>query len=308
MNSSAIVTFSIPVFIILIVIELLAWRKRRDLISYQTKDTAASLAMGFGSVITGATLGTASVAGLLYLHEYRIFDLGFQWWVFAICFFAEDLSFYWSHRLSHEVRWFWASHVIHHSSQHYNLGTALRQPWTTTLSGTAIVYIPIVLLGFPIEMIVMYKSISTVYQFWVHTETIGKLGPLEWFMNTPSHHRVHHATNARYLDRNHAGVLIIWDRLFGTFAEEDRAADKPEYGIVKNLGTFNPLRIAFHEWVAIYHDVKNAPNWKAALNYMFNVPGWSHDGSRQTSEMIRSEWRAAQTQSDDAAAAPIAAE
>ncbi len=308
MNGSDIVTFAIPAFIILVVIELLIWRKNRTLVSYQTKDTAASLLMGFGSVITGATIGTLSVAGLLWLHEYRLFDLGFAWWVFVLCFFAEDLTFYWSHRLSHEVRWFWASHVIHHSSQHYNLSTALRQPWTTTLSGTAVVYIPIVLLGFPIEMIVMYKSISTVYQFWVHTESIGKLGPLEWVMNTPSHHRVHHATNARYLDRNHAGVLIIWDRLFGTFAEEKREEDRPRFGIIKNIATFNPLRIAVHEWVAIYQDVKSAKSLKQAWHFMFNVPGWSPDGSRQTSEMIRAQWRAEQAAEHDGTAVPVAAE
>ncbi len=309
MDGNNIVTFAIPAFIILIVIELLVWRKNRKLVSYETKDTAASLIMGFGSVVSGATVGALGVAAMVWLHEYRLFDFGYAWYVFVLCFFAEDLSFYWSHRLSHEVRWFWASHVNHHSSQHYNLSTALRQSWTTTLSGTFIVYIPIVMIGFPLEMIIMFKAISTVYQFWIHTESIGKLGPLEWVMNTPSHHRVHHATNPRYLDRNHAGVLIIWDRLFGTFVEEaDWQEDRPRFGIVKNLATFNPLRISFHEWVAIWQDVKGAKSVKEALNYMFNVPGWSPDGSRKTSEMIRSEWQAQQTMDEAATAVPVAAE
>lgn len=304
MNGNDIVTYAIPAFVILVAIEIFMWRRNSKLVSYETRDTAASLILGFGSVIAGATLGTASIVGLLWLHEYRLFDFGYTWWAFALCFFAEDLTFYWSHRLSHEVRWFWASHVIHHSSQHYNLSTALRQPWTTTLSGTFVVYIPLVMVGFPLEMIVMFKSISTVYQFWIHTESIGKLGPLEWFMNTPSHHRVHHAANPRYLDRNHAGVLIIWDRLFGTFVEEKREEDKPTFGIVKNVATFNPLRLAVHEWVSIYHDVRNAKSVKEALNYMFNVPGWSPDGSRRTSQMIRSEWQ----DERKAEALPIAAE
>lgn len=309
MSGDNIVTFAIPAFIILIVIELLVWRKNRNLVSYETKDTAASLVMGFGSVIAGATVGTAGIAFLIWLHEFRLFDFGYAWYVFLACFFIEDLSFYWSHRLSHEIRWFWASHVNHHSSQHYNLSTALRQAWTTNLSGAFIFYIPIALIGFPLEMIVMFKAISTVYQFWIHTESIGKLGPLEWVFNTPSHHRVHHATNPRYLDRNHAGVLIIWDRLFGTFVEEeDWQTDRPRFGIVKNLGTFNPLRIAFHEWVAIFQDVKGANSVKEALHYMFNVPGWSPDGSRQTSEMIRSDWRARQLDDVDGAPAPVAAE
>lgn len=307
MNGPDIVSYAIPAFVILIIIELIVWRKNRKLVSYETKDTAASLSLGLGSVIAGATVGTIGVAALLLLHEYRLFDIGYVWWAFALCFFAEDLSFYWSHRLSHEVRWFWASHVIHHSSQHYNLSTALRQSWTTTLSGAFVFYIPLVMVGFPLEMIVLFKSISTVYQFWIHTESIGKLGPLEWVMNTPSHHRVHHAVNPRYLDRNHAGVLIIWDRLFGTFVEEKREEDRPRFGIVKNVATFNPLRLAVHEWVSIFQDVRQAKNLKDALNYMFNVPGWSPDGSRRTSEMIRREWLDQQLV-EDAVAVPLAAE
>ncbi len=149
------------------------------------------------------------------VHHFALFDFGFQWWAFALIFFAEDFIYYWFHRLSHEHRFWWAAHVNHHSSCHYNLSTALRQTWTGNVAGTFLLWMPLALIGFPPELIVFQKGVSLVYQFWIHTEAVGRLPrPVEWFFNTPSHHRVHHATNPRYLDRNYAGILIIWDRLF----------------------------------------------------------------------------------------------
>ncbi len=150
-------------------------------------------------------------------------------------------------------------------------------------------------------MVFMFSGISLVYQFWIHTEAITRMGPLEWVLNTPSHHRVHHATNANYLDANYAGVLIIWDRLFGTFVPEDDK-EKPRYGIISNLGTFNPFRIAFHEWAGIVKDVLSAKKPSHVFGYIFGPPGWSPDGSRKTSRSIKQAWAAQQ------AASPMAAE
>ncbi|HRE45377.1 MAG TPA: sterol desaturase family protein [Terricaulis sp.] len=260
---------------------------------YETKDAATSLSMGLGNRVMGLLTGGLAVAAYYAVYQFRLFDLGWTWPVLVACFFAEDLAYYWFHRISHERRWFWASHVIHHSSQHYNLTTALRQTWTGALGLTFIFWLPLVWIGFPPLMVLMFSAVSLVYQFWIHTEVVGRMGPLEYVLNTPSHHRVHHATNPRYLDANYAGVLIIWDRLFGTFVAEDDA-ERPRYGIVSQLGTFNPFRVAFHEWIGIWRDVARAKSLREAFGYMFGPPGWSPDGSRKTSASLKAEWAARQ--------------
>ncbi len=294
-----IVTYAIPAFVILIIAEIVFTRVTRRG-AYDAADSAASLSMGLGNTVFKALFGALALGAYLWAYEYRLFDIGWTWASMLACFFLEDLAYYWFHRISHERRFFWASHVVHHSSQHYNLTTALRQTWTGALGLTFIFWLPLVFIGFPPAMVVLFSGISLVYQFWIHTEAIGRLGPLEWVLNTPSHHRVHHATNARYLDANYAGVLIIWDRLFGTFVPED-AAEKPRYGIIANLATFNPLRIAFHEWMAIGKDLVRARSFKEAWLYLFGPPGWSPDGSRKTSRAIKDAFAAR-------AAAPVAAE
>ena len=212
-------------------------------------------------------------------------------WAFGLCFFVEDLAYYWFHRISHERRWFWASHVVHHSSQHYNLSTALRQTWTGRLTMTFVFWLPLVWIGFPPAMVLFFQGLSLVYQFWIHTEQIGRMGPFEWAFNTPSHHRVHHATNPRYLDANYAGVLIIWDRLFGTFVPEQAEIDPPRYGIIRNLGTFNPFKIAFAEWISLFRDLASARSLKQIWGFLMGPPGWSPDGSRRTTQMIKRAWR-----------------
>jgi sterol desaturase/sphingolipid hydroxylase (fatty acid hydroxylase superfamily) len=181
------------------------------------------------------------------------------------------------------VRLLWAAHENHHSSQHYNLSTALRQSWTTPVTGP-LFWAPLALAGFAPHMILTAQAWSLLYQFWIHTESIRSLGPLEWVLNTPSHHRVHHGSNLAYLDRNHAGILIIWDRLFGTFAPE---VEPVRYGLTKNVTTFHPVRVAFHEFVAIGRDLRRAPTVRAALGYLLRPPGWSHDGSTRTAAQER---------------------
>ena len=287
------VTYAIPAFVLLVLVEMIAaWA--RDKRRYCPKDTLTSLALGTGSNVAGVLVGGMAIAISFWVAKFAIFDIGYQWYWFVICFVVDDLSYYAFHRSAHRVRWFWASHVIHHSSQHYNLSTALRQTWTGFFSLNLIFRVPLLLIGFPVEMVLFVGGINLIYQFWIHTEMIGRMP--RWFeavMNTPSHHRVHHATNPRYLDKNYAGVFIVWDKMFGTFIEE-RADDRPRYGIVKDLGSFNLLWAAFHEWIGIAKDVWRAPTLGAKWNYMVKPPGWSHDGSRDTSETIKARFEAKQ--------------
>ena len=292
-----IVTLAIPGFILLMLIEI-AVLKWRGSDGYETADTATSLLLGLGSTIAGALS-----AGLFYAmaaavqnfgsESLELPQLGFAWWVWPLCFLLDDLAYYVFHRSAHRVRWFWAGHVVHHSSQHYNLSTALRQTWTGFFALSFIFRLPLFLI-FPSAMIFFCAGLNLIYQFWIHTEAVGRLP--RWFeavMNTPSHHRVHHATNPRYLDRNYAGVFIIWDRLFGTF-ERERDDERIHYGLVHNLGSFNLLWAAFHEWAGIARDLWAAP-WRHKLHYLIREPGWSHDNSRETSAMIRARWDAQRT-------------
>ena len=280
--------YAVPGFVALVLIEMLwARRARRD--AYEPRDTLTSLAFGLGSTVSALLFGGVFVALYMGLWQFRLFDVPWTWWAFALCFVLDDVKYYWVHRFGHRVRWFWASHVNHHSSQHYNLSTALRQTWTGFLTLGFVFALPLVLLGFHPAMIAICGGVNLIYQFWIHTEAIDRMP--RWFeavMNTPSHHRVHHATNPRYLDRNYAGVFIVWDKLFGTFEPEVRG-EKIRYGIVKQLGSFNLLWAVFHEWIGIAQDMWRAP-WKHKLSYLLREPGWTHDGSRQTSDQIRSDW------------------
>jgi len=285
-----IVAWAVPAFTLLVLIEMAAWRLTGRG-NYETRDSAASLLMGFGSRIAPLLGGGALVFTVfMAAYEYRLFESPNAWWAVTLCFVLDDLRYYWFHRISHERRWFWASHVIHHSSQHYNLTTALRQTWTGDILGSLLFKTPLVLIGFHPLMIAFVSGLNLLYQFWIHTELIDRLGPFELAFNTPSHHRVHHATNPRYLDANYAGTLIVWDRMFGTFTPES-SDEKCRYGIVKNLGTFNPLIIAFHEWIGIAKDVLKARSLREVLGYTLGPPGWSPDSSRLTTAMIKERWR-----------------
>jgi len=282
---------AIPFFVIAILLELFVIRylKRRG--DYETRDTLTSLMMGVGNVVSGLLLGFVAFFVLMWAWEFRIYDFGTAWWAIALCFILDDLRYYWYHRIAHRCRWVWAEHVNHHSSQHYNLSTALRQSWTGTFTGMFILRIPLALIGFHPVLLLFVGGLNLVYQFWIHTEAIGRMWkPIEWIFNTPSHHRVHHATNPRYLDSNYAGTLIIWDRMFGSFVPE-LDEDMPRYGIVKNVGTFNPLKVAFHEWIDMFRDAfQPGLTITERLAYLFAPPGWSHDGSRKGSEELKADY------------------
>ena len=189
--------------------------------------------------------------------------------------------------MNHEVRLFWAGHVPHHSSVHLNLGTALRQGVGERVH-KFLFWMWIPLLGFDPLMLFTMMGISLIYQFWIHTELVDKLPrPIEFIFNTPSHHRVHHASNIRYLDCNHAGIFIIWDRIFGTFSEEVKAIDHPIYGLTSNIETYHPLKVATHEYAAIAKDVKRASKFSDKLKYIFYAPGWSHDSEDKRAKVLR---------------------
>ncbi len=291
------VTFAVPAFILLMIVEIAVMRRRGG-DSYATADTATSLLLGLGSTVAGALSAGLIYAVAVGVHDFggatlHLPQFGYIWWVWPLCFLLDDFAYYVFHRSAHRVRWFWAGHVVHHSSQHYNLSTALRQTWTGFFAVSFIFRLPLFLL-FPPPMLFFCAGLNLIYQFWIHTEAVKRMpGWFEAVLNTPSHHRVHHGTNARYLDRNYAGVFIIWDRMFGSF-EPESEEERIHYGLVHNLGSFNLIWAAFHEWAGIIRDIWHAP-WRHKLGYLLREPGWSHDGSRDTSAMIRARWEAKRT-------------
>lgn len=286
-----VTVYFVPGFLILIALEIYVSHRDKMKI-HESKDSLASIGMGIGSLILG--FGTKFLGFGLFLYLYQFDVLGVReylgmdkWYAWLILLFADDFSFYWHHRSSHHIRLLWAAHINHHSSVNYNLAVALRQSWTEIIY-KYIFWMWLPVIGFHPIMIFTMMGISLLYQFWIHTKVIKRLGPLEWIMNTPSHHRVHHASNARYLDKNHAGIFIIWDRLFGTFQEE-LDEDPVIYGITSNIHTYNLFKIAFHEFANIWRDVNDAPDLKSKLAYIFAPPGWSHDGRSKTSDQMRAE-------------------
>ena len=258
---------------------------------YTARDTLAAFGMAVGNVLTNLMMAGIVLAGLGAAYRWHVFNISPALpWAWVALFFLDDLTYYVFHRVSHECRLWWAAHVNHHSSRHYNLSTALRQTWTGEIAGTWTPWIPLALLGFPPQMILLQQSFNLFYQFWIHTEAIHRMPAwFEYVFNTPSHHRVHHAANPRYLDRNYAGVLMIWDRMFGTFAEEVDE-DPPAYGIVKNIDSHNPLKIAFHEWVAMARDLGSVRSVRDFVGVTLGPPGWRADGRGSTSRNIRAGW------------------
>ena len=194
-------------------------------------------------------------------------------WSFMLLLLGQEFCYYWLHWACHHVRWFWATHAVHHSPNDYTLAAAYRLGWTSKLSGEAVFNLPLIWIGFRPDVVAVAILFSLLYQFWLHTELVPRLGWLEWVLNTPAHHRVHHASNPGYLDRNFGGVLIVFDRLFGTIAEE-QPGDPCRYGLTKPLHSYNPAHIAFHEWRAMLHDVVTARCWRDRIGYVFGPPGW----------------------------------
>ncbi|MGI5449071.1 sterol desaturase family protein [Streptomyces sp. CA-243310] len=271
-NLPDVVLWSIPAFVLLTVIEVVSYRLHpdEDAAGYDSKDAVTSVTMGLGSIGFDLLWKIPVVAVFTAVYELTPLRVPFLWWTALLMLLVQDFLYYWQHRLHHVIRILWACHVVHHSSKRFNLTTALRQPWTSAT--TWWFYLPMVALGVHPAAIPFCYGINLLYQFWVHTERIGKLPrPYEYVFNTPSHHRVHHASQGGYLDRNFGGILIIWDRMFGSWVGE---TDRPVYGLTKNIATHNPLRVATHEYAAIARDVRAAGSWSERAGRVFRGPGW----------------------------------
>ena len=235
-------------------------------------DSLNDLSCGIVQQLVEVFAKTALFAGYVFLYgAARFFEIPLSSpWAWVACFLGVDFCYYWFHRVSHRVNAVWATHVVHHQSEEYNLAVALRQGafqgWFSW-----VFYLPLAVLGFPPLMFLTLSAFDTLYQFWIHTRVIGKLGPLEWVLNTPSHHRVHHACNPKYIDRNYAGTLIIWDRLFGSFKEE---RDEPVYGITKPLRSWNPVWANLHVWVDLFQKARRTTRLADRLRLFLSPPGW----------------------------------
>ncbi len=287
-----LIVYAIPVFFLLIGIELLIARMRR-LSYYRFNDAITNLSCGIGSQIAGVFLKTATFIGYKYLYEHSLFkidgptlasmayhgnaatlhalEITFSISIGVLLFVGVDFFYYWFHRLAHEISFLWGSHVVHHQSEEYNLTVALRQ---AALQGAFswVFYLPLAVLGFSPELFLTIASLQTLYQFWIHTKLIGKMHPaFEYVFNTPSHHRVHHGVNPKYIDRNHGGTLIIFDRMFGTFQVEE---EEVVYGITKQAKSWNPMWVNFEYWIGLFRDVFRVQRLKSAVLMLVKMPGW----------------------------------
>lgn len=286
-----LILYAIPFFVITVIIEgLIIVKHAKE--NYSVKDAVSSISMGLGNVFIGLFTKVVILFIFMYIWQhYRIATIPFTWWSWLLILFIEDFAYYWFHRVGHRSRIFWASHIIHHSSKKYNLSTALRQTWTGNFY-TFIFWVWLAFIGFHPLMILTQMSISLIYQYWIHTELIHKMP--RWFeaiFNTPSHHRVHHGSNPLYLDKNMAGIFIIWDKMFGTFQPEVKE-EKVIYGLTSNIDTYNPIKIAFNEWIAMLKDVFNSKtSILNKLKYLSKPPGWKHDGTGILSEDMLREWK-----------------
>jgi len=264
------VVLAIPVFILLILLELVITRiQEKDF--YRLSDSINDLSCGIIDQVLDVFLKTALFAGYVFLYErHRLLSIPGTVAAWVLCFVGVDFLYYWFHRTSHEVNAFWAAHVVHHQSEEYNLAVALRQGALQS-SFSWVFYLPLALLGFPPLMFLTVSSIDTLYQFWIHTRAIGRLGPLEWLFNTPSNHRVHHGRNPKYIDRNHGGILIVWDRLFGTYQKEE---EEPAYGITTPLRSWNPVWANLHYWVELAEKAGRTSRVADKVRMFLKPPGW----------------------------------
>lgn len=272
MNLNPIV-LSIPIFFLLMGIELVVERiSHRKL--YRLNDSVANLSCGITSQLSGLFMRVLAIGvyEILYTNAH-LFTLEKNWLYWLGLFLLADLAYYWAHRMSHEVNLFWGGHVVHHQSEEYNLSVALRQSsfqviWTFAFS------LPLAIIGFETLDFALMSALITLYQFWIHTELINKMGWFEYIFNTPSHHRVHHGRNPKYIDKNHAGTLIIWDKMFGTFQTEE---ERPTYGITKPINSWNPVWANFSHYAEMGKDLQRITRWQDKVKYLFKKPGWLPD-------------------------------
>jgi alkylglycerol monooxygenase len=270
---ASVITYAIPGFVGLITLEAL-WDARKGTGYYSFKDTVTNIVMGSVSQIFGWLIPTYFIYKFFYeLSPFRQTPNWLTqtpiWLMWTVILLLDDFFYYWFHRVSHESRLFWNMHVVHHSSDHYNLSVAVRQSWFGGITGW-VFYVPIALLGFPPEMMLAAHGLNLLYQFWIHTQFVPRMGVLEYVLNCPSHHRVHHGVNEQYLDKNYGGILIIWDRMFGSYVDE---IEKPRYGIIKPLNSFNPVWANLHAWVEMFQEMRQRRTWWEKLRCVWGPPG-----------------------------------
>ena len=268
MDASLILLFLAPIFLALFAVELYYYYKRKSDV-YTLKDTLANIGLALMyqvSDVVFTILVVKTVYTWVYMHGLRLFP-EFTWFNIILLFILQDFAYYWFHRASHRIRWLWASHVTHHSSTHLNFSTAFRQSATYPISGMWLFWLPLAVIGFTPDAVLLVVGLNLAFQFFVHTQTVNKLGWLELVFNTPSHHRAHHGKNHKYIDHNYAGILIIWDKLFGTFVVEDELS---EYGITNQINSYNILNLTLHEWRSMFGDVIRSKD----IRYLVMPPEW----------------------------------
>ncbi len=268
-----LIALSIPLFFLLIGLELIIGKLQKTQL-YRFNDAITNLSCGIGQQVLSVFFKVVII--LVYNHIYLNYSLftinNGSVLVWIGLFLGIDFCYYWFHRLAHEISFMWGSHVVHHQSEEYNLSVALRQGWFQPLFSN-LFYLPLAFLGFSTTLFVVINSLQTLYQFWIHTKTINKLPPpIEYIFNTPSHHRVHHGVNPKYIDRNHGGTLIIFDRMFGTFQAEE---EEVVYGVTQQPNSWNPLWLNVEYWVSLYQNVQRADNWKTKMQILLKEPGWT---------------------------------
>jgi len=297
------VTYFIPGFILLIVSEVFFFQLPKKLFTRKmVRDGASSIGLGIGAVILDFGMKAISLSYFFWIYNhFRLTDVfGIadfndfftwkwhveHWWLWLLVLIVQDFGFYWHHRLSHKVRLFWTGHVNHHSATNLSFAIALRQGWFEIIYRD-IWYIPFIIIGFHPIMIAMMHQFNLIYQFWPHTDWIGKLGWFDKVFNSPSNHRVHHSSNLKEMDKNYGGIFMIWDHLFGTYKSEERHVKN--YGILHNISTHNVFHIVFDEFSTMIRDVKKAPDLRSKLSYIFNAPGWKHQGKDERISTLQNE-------------------
>ena len=257
-----------PIFVAFIIYEFVKHRNRYDI-----KDSLTNTALALMHQASDAIALLLLMPFFYWLHQFAVFDITLSLTTVFIAFLLQDFLYYWFHKASHHIHWLWAAHVVHHSSTKMNFSTAFRQSLMYPIAGMWIFWLPMIIIGFDPNTVFTVVALNLAFQFFVHTEIVYKLGWIEKVFNTPSHHRVHHSVNKAYLDKNFAGVLIIWDKLFGTYVEENSETNGPcRYGIIGQIKSNNPFTISFHQWLYMFKTAGKAQGFKAKLRVLFTYP------------------------------------
>jgi len=271
LDFTTVIWIAAPIMFTFVALEwIFGSKKYPDL--YNSKDFLASLSIGLGNLVLNGFMKLGMFTVFLFFFNLAPFKIPHTWWSYVLCLIVLDFCRYWAHRIAHEQRFWWSTHVVHHSSEHYNLSVSFRLSWTQNLK--IVFFLPVILMGFHPLVFFIVHQIEVLYQFWIHTELIRKLpAPIEYIFTTPSHHRVHHSVNEKYIDKNYGSTFIIWDRMFGTFVEED---EQPRYGITKPVNSYNPVVLVFHEWAEVGKDLVRSRSIRQVWATLFGSPVDKH--------------------------------